>query len=152
MLKPCRRCKNEYEAKDYQVRRGDYMCPPCMTSYNAELRERQIQEGRYKPRVQKPREWHRAYEAAYFKVEENRLRRNALMREYSKAHGTAEHHKARRKVRHEIQMGRLVRQPCEVCGESKVHAHHDDYNKPLDIRWLCLKHHQEHHAKHGEHK
>jgi len=27
---------------------------------------------------------------------------------------------------------------CEACGkECKPHAHHDDYNKPLQIRWLC---------------
>ncbi len=42
--------------------------------------------------------------------------------------------------------GRLVHQPCEVCGSSKTDAHHDDYAKPLDVRWLCRVHHKEHHA------
>lgn len=45
-----------------------------------------------------------------------------------------------------IVKGDLVRKPCEVCGELKVHAHHDDYNKPLEVRWLCEKHHKEHHT------
>jgi len=40
-----------------------------------------------------------------------------------------------------IKGGKLVRQPCEVCGESKVHAHHEYYSKPLDVVWLCSKHH-----------
>lgn len=46
-----------------------------------------------------------------------------------------------------IACGRLVKQPCEVCGERKVRAHHDDYNKPVEIRWLCAKHHFEWHQK-----
>jgi hypothetical protein len=45
-----------------------------------------------------------------------------------------------------VRAGRLVRQPCEKCG-AKAHAHHDDYSKPLDVRWLCPKHHTEHHLK-----
>lgn len=44
-----------------------------------------------------------------------------------------------------IRNGLLTRNPCEVCGELKVDAHHDDYMRPLDVRWLCRKHHNEHH-------
>lgn len=39
----------------------------------------------------------------------------------------------------------LMPQPCEKCGMEPrkvdgrriVHAHHDDYSKPLEVRWLC---------------
>jgi hypothetical protein len=41
--------------------------------------------------------------------------------------------------------GKLTRNPCEVCGEAKAQAHHDDYSKPLDVRWLCTTHHAEWH-------
>jgi hypothetical protein len=43
-----------------------------------------------------------------------------------------------------IRDGRLIRQPCETCGE-RAQAHHDDYSKPLDVRWLCTTHHAEWH-------
>lgn len=41
----------------------------------------------------------------------------------------------------------LPKQPCEVCGEVRAEAHHDDYTKPLDVRWLCKTHHMEHHTQ-----
>lgn len=44
----------------------------------------------------------------------------------------------------------LTKQPCEECGAEKAEAHHDDYAKPLEVRWLCRSHHRQHHAKHGE--
>lgn len=52
-----------------------------------------------------------------------------------------------------LKRGTLTRQPCEVCGasgvmtdrRSEVQAHHDDYSKPLEVRWLCQKHHHEWH-------
>jgi hypothetical protein len=47
---------------------------------------------------------------------------------------------------HAIRKGVLKKMPCEVCKtEIDVQAHHDDYTKPLDVRWLCRKHHAEHH-------
>lgn len=48
----------------------------------------------------------------------------------------------------EMGKGTLKRQPCEVCGR-KGEAHHEDYKKPLEIIWLCHKHHGEKHRKHG---
>jgi hypothetical protein len=52
-------------------------------------------------------------------------------------------------IRSQILTGRVAKQPCEVCGDEKADAHHDDYAKPLDVRWLCRKHHRQWHAKHG---
>lgn len=43
--------------------------------------------------------------------------------------------------------GKLVPQPCEACGADGVQAHHEDYSKPLDVRWLCPKHHAERHKE-----
>lgn len=46
--------------------------------------------------------------------------------------------------------GRLSRQPCEVCGSTKVEAHHHLGYEPehrLDVRWLCHSHHRLEHKK-----
>lgn len=48
-----------------------------------------------------------------------------------------------------IARGRLIRKPCEICGAEKADAHHDDYNKPLEVRWLCPSHHREWHLSHN---
>jgi hypothetical protein len=94
-----------------------------------------------------PREYHQAYEAKYLADPSVKARRAAQMRQYSKSPATRHHHVARWQVHRALEAGRLVKQPCEVCGDAKVHAHHDDYSKPLDVRWLCLRHHVDHHAK-----
>jgi hypothetical protein len=52
-------------------------------------------------------------------------------------------------VRNELKRDRLKRQPCEVCGEEYVHGHHDDYDQPLVVRWLCPVHHTEWHDANG---
>lgn len=53
--------------------------------------------------------------------------------------------KARAKVSNAVRDGRLIKKPCEICGEKKVQAHHDDYRKYLEVRWLCFKHHRNQH-------
>ncbi len=45
--------------------------------------------------------------------------------------------------------GKLDAQPCERCGAEPAVAHHDDYSRPLDITWLCPKHHKARHRELG---
>ena len=54
---------------------------------------------------------------------------------------------ARRMTANAIRSGKLKRLPCEKCGNPKSQAHHDDYSKPLEVRWLCFVHHREVHGQ-----
>lgn len=53
--------------------------------------------------------------------------------------------KANTAVSNAVRDGRLKKQPCMVCGEKAV-AHHPDYDRPLDVVWLCQPHHKQAHA------
>jgi hypothetical protein len=50
--------------------------------------------------------------------------------------------KARWKLNGELKTGKAKKKPCEVCGKEKVEAHHPNYSKPLEVVWLCHKHHR----------
>lgn len=52
---------------------------------------------------------------------------------------------ARELVRRAVRAGRLVPQPCSVCGGPNANGHHTDYSKPLDVVWMCSNCHR------GEH-
>lgn len=75
------------------------------------------------------------------KGKEARTRAQKIYRERHKkkvvAHG---------RVNYAVKMGRLNKLPCQCCGESKSQAHHADYDRPLDVIWLCDTHHKQAHA------
>jgi ribosomal protein S27AE len=54
---------------------------------------------------------------------------------------------ARVAVGNAIRDGRLFKEPCGKCGSEKAQAHHDDYSKPLEVRWLCPRCHGLEHRK-----
>lgn len=74
-----------------------------------------------------------------YRVKPSRERYNTYKRTYRLRHRVKD--LARAQVHNSIKRGVLVKLPCEVCGSSKVEAHHCDYLKPLDVMWLCNKHH-----------
>lgn len=58
-----------------------------------------------------------------------------------------EKNKARIEYRKALYHGVITKKPCEQCGEANVEGHHEDYTKPLEVIWLCHKHHMERHRK-----
>ena len=83
--------------------------------------------------------WKKAYS------KENRVKINLAHKRYSKRHPLKR--LAHYMVSNAIRDGRLIRKPCEECGELKVEAHHADYYKPIDVNWLCKIHHLARHGK-----
>lgn len=134
----CRACAREYDNK-WRLESGRTkkhqtgLCPcgneraPYSKSYCSECAYKQ-----HRNYI----ETHPEYKQRLYK--RNRNRSFSSFEEYKK-------YIARYTVGNAIKAGYLVKQPCEVCGNLEVEGHHDDYDKPLDVRWLCKAHHVEHH-------
>jgi len=60
--------------------------------------------------------------------------------------------RARSAVNNALRDGRLLKpNECQKCDSTlAIHGHHDDYDKPLEVQWLCAACHHQWHAKHGE--
>lgn len=69
---------------------------------------------------------------------------NARWRKADRRRGRA--HNA---VSRAIRSGKLIPKQCEWpgCKSEHVLAHHEDYNKPLDVVWYCQPHHKKRHAQ-----
>ena len=60
-------------------------------------------------------------------------------------------------LRSAVKFGRVVPpDECEQCGteahNNQLHGHHDDYNEPLDVRWLCRRCHNDIHRAERSHR
>jgi len=80
------------------------------------------------------------YQRGYSKTEQGRANKIANVNRMAVRY--PEKHKARYTLRNAIRLGKVERGCCEVCGSAEVEAHHDDYTKPLEVRWLCPLHHR----------
>lgn len=130
----------------YEPTGRTWRCLPCRRVWEREWRERRKAAGRPVVSTKMGPGYEARRKATYYCQPEVKARRAAQMRKYRNDPVLRERHEARWQVNRAIASGRLQRQPCEQCG-CRAHAHHDDYAKPLDVRWLCSIHHREHHAQ-----
>ena len=69
---------------------------------------------------------------------------NAYQQSYRK--NNPKGYAAKTMVNNAVRDGKMKKLPCEVCGSThRIHGHHDDYNFPLMVRWLCAAHHKQWH-------
>lgn len=91
------------------------------------------------------------------KVQEyDRERGNRQSLEYTQAYRGAnlKKYKATTWINNAIRDGRLIKaENCEVCnGTFQIEGHHDDYDQPKVVRWLCSRCHSLWHSAFGEAK
>lgn len=44
---------------------------------------------------------------------------------------------ARDKLNNAIRSGKIIKKPCERCGDINSQGHHKNYRKPLMVKWFC---------------
>ena len=82
---------------------------------------------------------------AYNKTNNGKESHNKATKKYRNKNPKA--YKAHNLVAYHLKAKNIKQLPCSVCGEKDTEAHHEDYNFPLEIIWLCNKHHNELHSK-----
>lgn len=97
---------------------------------------------------EKRKKQRREAQTRYRKSEKGKKQRKSISERKAKQRWLAKWRKrnptrsiAYNKFAYAIKKGSLKKMPCEMCGDLKVHGHHDDYFKPLEVRWLCHYHH-----------
>lgn len=128
------------------IEKPPYSCRDCDARYKHEWYLRRKAAGF---RVSGSKTWDPKKRAAWFERRKTDPAVRAKRREMAVAYRNRPDHaikiKARRAVNTAMRFGRLTAQSCELCGTQKAQAHHEDYLRPLDVRWLCAKCHTAEH-------
>jgi len=133
-MKLCGRCKEEKEEKDFNKDKYSKtglrsQCKLCMK------KEREKLSDHYKEWRSTPEklEWYRNYRKGRYQIDKRKV-------------------SARNKINWAVSSGKVIRPDyCESCKHHRTtEAHHDDYLKPLNVRWLCSCCHKQWHRDNGE--
>lgn len=146
-MKPCYTCRqikplSEFYAHSEMADGHENQCKSCV---------KQIEKARWEKNKTNP-EW-LMKERERKRIEQQRRRDAGLVPPVTYEAIKKWSLKNPHKVRAHNFVNRANRRPpkpqgCEQCGAGGIlHKHHDDYSKPMDIRWLCPKCHGKLHRK-----
>jgi hypothetical protein len=146
-MKVCRECRVEKPLSDFykHAAMGDghlNKCKPCVKSRVNKHREVNLETIREydKRRSNKP---HRVKARKdYQQTEAGKLAKKKAMDAYNKRYPMA--YATHVIAGNAIRDGKLIpASSCSICRSvEKIEGHHDDYTKPLDVRWLCEQCHK----------
>lgn len=152
-MKTCKKCNTLKPLTEYykhsQMADGHLnVCKDCKKAQQTQTRNDNI-------------DYYRAYDSerdktpermekkkAYYQTEAGKQVKAKANKKYK--HNFPKASKARNAVSNAIRDGKLIKPTtCECCGNETstrlLHGHHCDYDKPLDVMWLCNKCHVEWH-------
>lgn len=137
-LKRCFKCsENKPRSEFYRhPRMGDGLLGKCKECTKKDVAENRKKKANY----------YREYDVRRFKENPSR-REKASVYQRIRRERYPEKYAARQAINDGLRDGRVTRMPCEVCGEARSEAHHPDYSRPLEVQWLCFKHHRKIHGQ-----
>lgn len=141
MSHECRACGDNFTPSAAALKKSNYTCRSCRKIEDKERRKRMKLLGISISGTKMSKDYYKRHNKEYIKRPE--VRKARLAGFYRRMKDPINLYKAKARIMawSAIKGGKLTRLPCEQCGEVKVDAHHDDYDKPLEVRWLCRKHH-----------
>ena len=135
-MKICKICKVNKDLSEYwkcSYRKEGYLgqCKDCDRLKNRLYRERNKEKSKEKYK-------------RYYQLHKEEIKKKRLDWYHSHKNKFSAH----QKVKNALFRGDLIKLSCQECGDKKSLAHHPDYSKPLEVIWLCSKHHMRlHHGK-----
>lgn len=138
----CKRCNTEKHADDFYVS-NQSRCKDCIKASVNAHRQANLERIRSYDRMRGSMPHRVAARKEYQATSAFAESHNAAAKRWTARH--PERRNAHIEVGNAVRDGRLIPTPCQACGEDKVEGHHPDYNRPLDVVWLCNQHHREAH-------
>ena len=156
-MKVCRVCGIEKDSNDFPAR-GGRVCKKCKCASAKEYRLKNIGRVREYDRNRPNKEERKRKQKERLlrlKVEDHERFADLT---YRRGNRWRKEHNQRQKawgaLNDAIRYGKLERPTvCSRCGsEGDIEAHHEDYSKPLDVMWLCVRCHNELHKEKNKKK
>jgi hypothetical protein len=138
----CKACGNDCSPDQFYVS-NQTRCKECIKAATRKNRLEKIEYYRSYDRMRGSQPHRVAARKEYAETDAYRESHNKASRKYVETQ--PKRRSAQVAVGNALRDGRLQRMPCLVCGK-KAEAHHPDYDRPLDVMWLCHEHHMEAHA------
>jgi hypothetical protein len=135
-MKTCRGCNQPKPLDEFyqHPQMGDGRLNFCKTCVCEKVRSHRIRN-----------ESVRIYDRERSKTPERKRHLKRITREWNEKNPDG--YKAHYLISNAVRDGRIIKKPCASCGSMKrIHAHHHDYSKPLDVTWLCARCHAAVHA------
>ena len=132
----CKHC-HQQKSKDDFYKSSNSKCKECVKSTVRLNREQNIEKIREYDRNRDKQPHRVESRKTYIKTEAGKQARKKAMDAYHKRYPMK--YAAHVITGNAIRDGKLIQASnCSACNSTeKIQGHHDDYTKPLEVRWLC---------------
>ena len=150
-MKVCRFCKKEKNLNDFYARYAK--CKDCcyevkkqyrLSEKGKEARKREVINARLSGKKQ-------IRQKRYEQTEKGKLQQKKYDAKRCNGVEGKARMAAKNAVKYALKVGKLIKEPCWICGEIMSEAHHPSYanDMRLAVTWLCKIHHNQIHNPGG---